>query len=86
MFHSLYTQTRLLTPYMPGIVAFLEAIAACESKDESVLRHAIGVVGDIAHSMGPQAKSALKHRPLLQKLVQEGVTQRYLLKQYCPTN
>jgi hypothetical protein len=70
------TQTRLLNPYLPGIVAFLEAIAACESKDESVLKHAIGVVGDIAHSMGPQAKTALKHRPLLQRLVQEGVTQR----------
>mmetsp|Transcript_6215 Transcript_6215/g.9298 ORF Transcript_6215/g.9298 Transcript_6215/m.9298 type:complete len:858 (-) Transcript_6215:252-2825(-) len=62
----------LLIPYIPGIVHFLEALAACQSKDESVLKHAVGVVGDFIHAIGSPAAPHLKNRTLVQTLVRDG--------------
>jgi importin subunit beta-1 len=64
----------LLLPYVTGIVTFLEALAQDVDKEESVLRHAIGVVGDIATTIGPQAAPMLKGRLHLQRLVEEGLS------------
>ncbi len=63
----------LLVPFLPGVVAFLEDVAQDPEKDNNVLRNAIGVVGDIAHTIGAQ-KAQISGRPALQMLLQEGLS------------
>ncbi len=63
----------LLLPFLPGIVVFLEDIAQDSEKDTNVLRNAVGVVGDIAHTIGAQ-QAQISGRPALQMLLQTGLS------------
>jgi importin subunit beta-1 len=66
-------KANMLIQYVPGIVHFLESLASCVSKDDSVLKHAVGVVGDLAHAIGAPAAQHLKPRTLIQNLIREGL-------------
>ena len=61
----------LLLSYIPPILAFLQRIANDPSKDETVLKMACGLVGDIAQNMGGQVKDQI-NQPFVGQLLTEG--------------
>ncbi|KAG5183553.1 armadillo-type protein [Tribonema minus] len=63
----------MLLQYLPGIVQFLEALAPCDDRDDTVLRHAIGVVGDLAHAIGAPAAPHLKGKMAIHNLLEDGM-------------
>lgn len=48
----------LFLPYAEGVFLFLHAISTDAERDDAVLRTAVGVIGDIAHTLGPKASAA----------------------------
>lgn len=61
----------LFVPYAEGVFAFLQAIASDTDRDDSVTRTAAGVIGDLAHTLGPKAASALSAEPI-KLLIRDG--------------
>lgn len=57
--------------YVPSVLQFLQLLAADPHRDEMVLNKSIGVIGDIARSMGPQIKQQL-NQPFVADLLNEG--------------
>mmetsp|Transcript_29586 Transcript_29586/g.41621 ORF Transcript_29586/g.41621 Transcript_29586/m.41621 type:complete len:852 (-) Transcript_29586:703-3258(-) len=49
-----------LLPFIPHIVGFCGFVYSDQNRTESTTRGAIGVLGDIAHALGPKAKTYLQ--------------------------
>jgi len=49
----------LVEPYLDNIMSFVLVIANEQNKYEDVVRAAVGVVGDLAHALGPKIKNHL---------------------------
>ncbi|KAL9179748.1 hypothetical protein ACHAXT_007718 [Thalassiosira profunda] len=66
-------RTDLLVPYMDAIMAFLEMISKDRKNDydNEVLGKAVGLVGDIASSMGAQVKDQIR-QPYVMELLKDG--------------
>jgi importin subunit beta-1 len=62
----------LLVPYIDAIMGFLEMLASERAKDydNEVLSKAVGLVGDIASSIGPQIKEQMR-QPYISLLLTE---------------
>lgn len=54
----------LFAPYLDGVLHFLIAIAHDSERDEAVTRSAVGVIGDVAHTLGSHAKAGLNQEPI----------------------
>jgi len=60
----------LFIPYFDSVMQFLQRIAADPTRDASLLNKAVGLVGDVAFSMGVNAKTQLG-QPFVMQLLQE---------------
>ena len=62
-----------MLPYMESIMAFLEMLARDRKNDygNEVLSKAVGLVGDIASSLGGQIKGQIG-KPFVMQLLKEG--------------
>jgi len=63
----------VLVPYVEAIFRFLEMLSSDGNHDVPVLGRAIGLIGDLASSMGSRTKEYLTN-PFVQALLQEGVS------------
>jgi len=61
----------LLVPYVEAIFGFLEVLAIDDTRDEEVLSKAVGLVGDIASSLGPRVREHLT-KPYIASLLKDG--------------
>lgn len=59
-----------LLPFVPHIVNFAGFVFSDPQHTETVMRGAVGVLGDIAHSVGPLAKTHLQ-LPFVKNIIQE---------------
>ncbi|KAL7431561.1 hypothetical protein ACHAXM_002947 [Skeletonema potamos] len=66
-------RTELLLPYIDAIMGFLEMVAKTRRNDydNEVLSKAVGLIGDIASSLGVHVKSQI-NQPYVMQLLQEG--------------
>ncbi len=66
-------RTDLILPYVDAIMGFLEMLASDRKNDydNEVLSKAVGLVGDIGSSLGPQIKEQIR-RPYVTELLKEG--------------
>jgi importin subunit beta-1 len=62
----------LFQPYVQSVLEFLQEIASDPNRDEFVVAKAVGVIGDVASSMGLQIKTQLQ-QPYIAQLLQEGL-------------
>jgi importin subunit beta-1 len=60
----------LFLPYAQSVLQFLQVIADDPNRDDLVLSKAVGLVGDVASSMGPHVKDQL-NQPYVAQLLQE---------------
>lgn len=61
----------LIHPYVSHILSFLQKVEADPNRHELVLGKAVGLLGDIATSLGPQVKDQL-NQPFVANLLNEG--------------
>lgn len=61
----------LMNPYIGSILQFLNKIANDANRDDPLLNKAIGLIGDIAQSMGPAVKDQINQQ-FIASLLQEG--------------
>jgi importin subunit beta-1 len=54
----------LFLPYADSVFNFLAVIATDVDRDDPVTRTAVGVIGDLAHTLGPKAAAALSSEPI----------------------
>ncbi|CAM9454243.1 unnamed protein product [Chrysoparadoxa australica] len=66
-------KSHLLMNYAEGIMRFLVMLAQDQTKDDTVLRNALGVVGDMASTIGGQVcQQLLKSNAGIHELIQSG--------------
>lgn len=53
----------LFAPYAEGVLLFLHAIATDAERDDAVLRTAVGVIGDLAHTLGAKVRAPPPRAP-----------------------
>ena len=58
--------------YVPNVLQFLQDLANDPNRDDLVLGKAIGLLGDIAQSMGPQLKQQI-NQAFVAKLLQDAI-------------
>lgn len=63
----------LFLPYAQSVLQFLRLIAEDPNRDEAVLCRAVGLVGDVASTMGPHVINDL-NQPFVAQLLQEAET------------
>jgi len=56
--------------YVPHLVNFVGFVASDPNRTEDVTRGAVGVIGDVVHSLGPQVKTMLA-QPFVKDLIHE---------------
>jgi len=61
----------LLSSYVGSILQFLNKIANDPNRDDAIMRGAIGLIGDMAQSMGNSIKTQI-NQPFIANLLQEG--------------
>mmetsp|Transcript_1337 Transcript_1337/g.1780 ORF Transcript_1337/g.1780 Transcript_1337/m.1780 type:complete len:860 (+) Transcript_1337:100-2679(+) len=71
-----------LIGYLDGIAAFLQLIASDENRDESVVQHAVGVIGDLGDALGSRVYSYVT-RPFVATLLQDGQTGTDKTREIC---
>ena len=59
--------------YVPSVLQFLEELANDPNRDDFVLSKAIGLVGDLAQSLGPQIRDQI-NKQFVAKLLSDGMT------------
>ena len=59
--------------YVPSILQFLQIIADDPNRDSYVLNKAVGLLGDLAQTMGPQIKNDI-NKQFAQKLVSDAMS------------
>ncbi|KAL6047512.1 Importin subunit beta-1 [Balamuthia mandrillaris] len=60
----------LFLPYVEHLVGFVSHVWQDTTKTEAVTRGAVGVLGDLAHALGPKVKNYLQHE-IVQGIVNE---------------
>ena len=58
--------------YLPSVMEFLRELSTDPTRDDFVLGKAVGLIGDIAQSMGPHVKPQIS-QPYIQKILQDGM-------------
>jgi importin subunit beta-1 len=58
--------------YVPNVLQFLQILADDPTRDDFVLSKAVGLVGDLAQSMGPQIKAHINQQ-FIAKLLQDAM-------------
>lgn len=61
-------QTSLMIPYIPQMFAFLDLVAADNTRTDAVTKAAVGVIGDVSSHLGQQVRPHL-NRPGVHALV-----------------
>lgn len=61
----------LLVPYVDAVFGFLEVLSTDTTREDEVLSKAVGLIGDIASSLGPRVKDHLT-KPSIGILLKEG--------------
>lgn len=51
-------------PHVETVFAFLHVVSADPERDDAVTRTAVGVIGDLAHTLGPKVAPALVHESI----------------------
>jgi importin subunit beta-1 len=62
----------LLLPYCEAIMGFLKMVTEDENRDYEVLGKSVGLIGDIASSLGSAVKDQLS-QPFVRQLIQDGL-------------
>eukprot|EP00978_Attheya_sp_CCMP212_P028194 scaffold96626_cov55-Attheya_sp.AAC.1 len=62
----------LLLPYCEAIMGFLKMVTEDENRDYEVLGKSVGLIGDIASSLGSSVKDQLS-QPFVRQLIQDGL-------------
>merc|ERR1712130_450448 len=63
---------QLFLPYVPSIMQFLQQLSADANRDEYVLSKAVGLIGDLAQSMGAQIRTQI-HQAFVEKLLRDAL-------------
>ena len=58
--------------YVQGVMQLLQELSTDPTRDDFVLNKAVGLIGDLAQTMGAQMKPQLG-QPFIQKLLQDGM-------------
>jgi len=58
-------------PFVEDVFRFLHVVASDPERDDAVTRTAVGVIGDLAHSLGTKVQPALAHEAI-KSLLREG--------------
>jgi len=61
-----------LLPYVNHMISFIGIVAQDPTRNESVTRAALGLVGDLAHALGARVRPQLS-QPFVKQLIQEGL-------------
>jgi len=72
----------LLLSFIDGIAAFLDMISQDEHRDESVVRNAIGVIGDLGDSLGARVYPYVT-RPFVATFLQDGQSGTEKTRELC---
>lgn len=67
-------KTQLLLPHARHILSFIDSIYQGKDLDDAVMKTAIGVLGDLADTLGPSAGSMIQQFPLWRELLNEGLS------------
>lgn len=60
-------------PYVPHVLQFLHVIAEDPNRDDFVLNKAVGLLGDLGQTIGPQIKNEI-NKQFVSKLVNDGMS------------
>ncbi|KAL8160572.1 hypothetical protein V2J09_002109 [Rumex salicifolius] len=65
------SKTQLLIPFAQHILQFLDSIYLEKDMDDAVMKSAIGVLGDLADTLGSNASSLIQHSPSSKEFLNE---------------
>ncbi|GAB2293946.1 Importin subunit beta-1 [Dionaea muscipula] len=72
-------KTQLLIPYAPHILQFVDSIYLGKDMDDVVMKTAIGVLGDLADTLGSNASSLIQQSPSSREFLNECLSSSDLL-------
>ena len=64
----------LFQQFLPQVLGFMELIANDQAREDSVLRGAVGLVGDLVQRMGPAVKPLVHHQAVKRLLHQASLS------------